>query len=284
MAIPYLNGYTIKPASVNALGIVTFTDGTNDVTPNQQQCEAYGYTYNEILGTCTSFNYNTNLDRSFNNIDNVNKGTGNTTERGTNNTYIIGENNTVKGLSRNNIIIGTDNEISNGVNNTFVYGNKANSIADNSIVLGGNNSTDILGKRQNTTIIYGGITEDASATDAYLNNVTGSYYKPASVANNSILYFQSETIAVRVGGISAGSTGDYKAWVERGVIKNARTTLSIDMSKTAISSSGTTTGWDFESQVSGTDYKQSLTGAANTEIEWVSTIRITEIRTSVDLT
>jgi len=284
MAIPYLNGYTIKPASVNALGIVTFTDGTNDVTPNQQQCEAYGYTYNEILGTCTSFNYNTNLDRSFNNIDNVNKGTGNTTERGTNNTYIIGENNTVKGLSRNNIIIGTDNEISNGVNNTFVYGNKANSIADNSIVLGGNNSTDILGKRQNTTIIYGGITEDASATDAYLNNVTGSYYKPASVANNSILYFQSETIAVRIGGGSTGNTGDYKAWVERGVIKNARTTLSIDMSKTAISSSGTTSGWDFESQVSGANYKQSLTGADDTEIEWVSTIRITEIRTSVDLT
>ena len=30
----------------------------------------------------------------------------NTTETGTNNTYIIGENNTVKGLSRNNIIVG----------------------------------------------------------------------------------------------------------------------------------------------------------------------------------
>ena len=56
------------------------------------------------------------------------------------------------------------------------------------------------------------------------------------------------------------------------------------MSKTAISSSGTTSGWDFESQVSGTDYKQSLTGVDDTEIEWVSTIRITEIRTSVDLT
>ena len=284
MAIPYLNGYTIKPASVNALGVVIFTDGTNDVTPNQQQCEAYGYTYDKASGTCTAFTYSTNLDRNLLNENNNIQGVGNKTETGTNNTYIMGENNTVKGMSRNNIIIGTNNEISNSVNNSFIYGNKANSIADNSIVLGGNNSTDILGKRQNTTIIYGGVTEDASATNAYLNNVTDSYYKPASVANNSILYFQSETIAVRIGGGSTGSTGDYKAWVERGVIKNARTTLSIDMSKTAISSSGTTTGWDFESQVSGANYKQLLTGADDTEIEWVSTIRITEIRTSVDLT
>ena len=283
MATPYLNGYTIKPTLVNALGVVIFTDGTNDVTPNQQQCEAYGYTYDKASGTCTAFTFSNNLQKNIGNENNSIRGAGNKTETGTNNTYIMGESNTVKGMSRNNIIIGTNNEISNSVNNSFIYGNKANSIADNSIVLGGNNSTDILGKRQNTTIIYGGFTEDASATNAYLNNVTGSYYKPATATDNSILYFQSETIAVRIGGGSTGSTGDYKAWVERGVIKNARTTLSIDMSKTAISSSGTTSGWDFESQVSGTDYKQSLTGVDDTEIEWVSTIRITEIRTSVDL-
>ena len=49
---PFLTGYTVKPSSVSGLGIVTFTDGTNQITPNQLQCEAYGYTYNKVTGTC----------------------------------------------------------------------------------------------------------------------------------------------------------------------------------------------------------------------------------------
>ena len=50
--IPFLSDYPVKPNSINGLGIVKFTDGTNDITPNQQQCEAYGYTYDESTGTC----------------------------------------------------------------------------------------------------------------------------------------------------------------------------------------------------------------------------------------
>ena len=103
--IPYLTGFDVKPLSTSSLGIVTFTDGRNAVIPNQLQCEAYGYTYNKADGTCSIFRFNTNLNRSFSNISNKLQGAGNTTETGTNNTYIIGENNTVKGLSRNNIIV-----------------------------------------------------------------------------------------------------------------------------------------------------------------------------------
>ena len=102
--IPYLSGFDVKPSSTSSLGVVTFTDGTNDITPNQLQCEAYGYTYNKADGTCSTFRYNTNLNRSFSNESNKVQGANNTTETGTNNTLIIGQNNTVKGLSRNNII------------------------------------------------------------------------------------------------------------------------------------------------------------------------------------
>ena len=42
--IPFLKDYPVRPLSIDTTGIVTFTDGTNDVAPNQQQCEAYGYT------------------------------------------------------------------------------------------------------------------------------------------------------------------------------------------------------------------------------------------------
>jgi hypothetical protein len=67
MATPFLNGYSVKPASVDGLGIVTFTDGTIAVTPNQQQCEAYGYTYDRASGTCKAFTYSTSLGKSLNN-------------------------------------------------------------------------------------------------------------------------------------------------------------------------------------------------------------------------
>jgi hypothetical protein len=74
MATPFLNGYSVKPATVGGTGIVTFTDGTNEVTPNQQQCEAYGYTYNKDTGTCRAFTYSTTLQNSLISEGNIIKG------------------------------------------------------------------------------------------------------------------------------------------------------------------------------------------------------------------
>lgn len=281
MAIPYLNGYSIKPATISPTGIVTFTDGTNAVIPNQQQCQAYGYTYNEATGTCTAFDFSNNLARSLNNENNIIKGSNNNTDTGTNNSFVIGENNTINGLSRNNVIIGSNNEIANGVDNANVYGTLAQATADNSIVLGGNAGTDILGERQNITLMYGVTTTNNSTVDAYLNNTTNSYFV---VPDNAVIYFQSETLAVRVGGSSgSGAVGDFKAWVERGVVKNARGTLSIDRSRTSPADSGTTTGWSPVNNVSGTNFRQTVKGATDMTIEWVSTIRITQLQTSVEL-
>ena len=281
MAIPYLNGYSIKPATINALGEVIFTDGTNAITPNQQQCEAYGFTYNEATGTCNAFRFSTNLEKSLNTENNNIKGANNVVETGTDNTCIMGENNIVKGISRNNIIIGSNNEIANGVDNANVYGTLAQATADNSIVLGGNAGTDILGERQNITLMYGVTTTDNSTVDAYLNNTTDSYFV---VPDNAVIYFQSETLAVRVGGSSgSGSVGDFKSWVERGVVKNARGSLSIQRSRTSPASSGTTTGWSPINNVSGTNFRQTCKGATDMNIEWVSTIRITQLQTSVEL-
>ena len=129
-SIPFLTGFTVKPLSVSGLGVVSFTDGAREITPNQLQCEAYGYTYNKASGTCSIFRFNTNLNRSFNNSNNSTKGSQNVTETGTNNTLIMGESNTVKGFSRNNIIIGSNNEIANGVNNANVFGTFGEATAD----------------------------------------------------------------------------------------------------------------------------------------------------------
>jgi hypothetical protein len=279
--IPYLSGFDVKPSSTSPSGIVVFTDGTNEIIPNQLQCEAYGYTYNQADGTCSIFRFNTSLDRSFSNATNKLQGTGNTTETGTNNTHIIGENNTVKGLSRNNIIVGNQNEIANNVNNANVFGTLGEATANNSIVLGGNASADNLGERQTMTFIYGKTTTDNSTVDAFLNNTTDSYFV---VPLNTAIYFQSESLAVRVGGSSgSGAVGDFKAWVERGVVINKSGTLSIVRSRTSPASSGTTTGWSPVNSVSGTNFLQTVKGANNMNIEWASTIRMTQIKTGVAL-
>ena len=279
--ISYLTGFDVKPLSTSNLGVVTFTDGTSEIIPNQLQCEAYGYTYNKANGTCSIFRYNTNINRSFSNLSNKLQGTGNITENGTNNSYIIGENNTVKGLSRNNIIVGNQNEIANEVNNANVFGTLGEATADNSIVLGGNASADNLGERQTMTFIYGKTTTDNSTVDAFLNNTTDSYFV---VPLNTAIYFQSESLAVRVGGSSgSGAVGDFKAWVERGVVINKSGTLSIVRSRTSPASSGTTTGWSPINSVSGTNFLQTVKGANNMNIEWASTIRMTQIKTGVAL-
>ena len=278
--IPYLSGFDVKPSSTSVLGVVTFTDGTNDITPNQLQCEAYGYTYNKADGTCSTFRYNTNLNRSFSNESNKVQGANNTTETGTNNTLIIGQNNTVKGLSRNNIIVGNQNEIANGVSNANVYGTFGEATADNSIVLGGNSGSDTLGKRQAIQLIYGTQTTDGVVVDSYLNGISGSYFV---VPENTAIMFEADILAVRVGGTGSGAVGDFKSWIETGVVINKSGTLTVDSSIISHSNSGSTGGWDAVSTVSGTNYIISVEGATDKTIEWVINIRFTQIKTGVAL-
>ena len=278
--IPYLTGFTVKPASISGLGEVTFTDGTNDVTPNQLQCEAYGYTYNKASGTCSTFRYNTNLNRAVANENNKTFGVGNSTQTGTNNTIVMGENNTVRGLSRNSIITGNQNEIANGVNNANVSGTLGEATADNSIVLGGNAGTDSLGERQSITVLYGTETSDNSLVDSYLNNTTGSYFV---IPDNTIVAFQTETVAVRIGGSGAGAVGDFKAFIETGVAINKSGVLSIDKTRVIIANSGSTAGWISDITVSGTNLVQTVKGANNRDLMWATTIRMTQIKTGVAL-
>jgi hypothetical protein len=278
--IPYLSGFDVKPSSTSVLGVVTFTDGTNDITPNQLQCEAYGYSYNKADGTCSTFRYNTNLNRSFSNESNKVQGANNTTETGTNNTLIIGQNNTVKGLSRNNIIVGNQNEIANGVSNANVYGTFGEATANNSIVLGGNSGSDTLGKRQAIQLIYGTQTTDGVVVDSYLNGISGSYFV---VPENTAIMFEADILAVRVGGTGSGAVGDFKSWIETGVVINKSGTLTVDSSIISHSNSGSTGGWDAVSTVSGTNYIISVEGATDKTIEWVINIRFTQIKTGVAL-
>ena len=278
--IPYLTGFAVKPASVSAIGTVTFTDGTNEITPNQLQCEAYGYTYNKVSGTCSIFRFNTNLNRSFDNVNNNTQGSQNTTETGTNNTYIMGENNTVRGFSRNNIIIGSNNEIANGVNNANVFGTLGEVTASNSIVLGGNAPTDNLGERQSIELLYGKQTTNGNTTASTLNNISANYL---TIPDNTAMYFHADCLAVRVGGTGAGTIGDYASFVQRGVVINKSGVLSVNSERDPIKSSGTVGNWRTTGNVSGTNFYIGVRGATDVTIEWACTIKFTQIKTGVTL-
>ncbi len=274
--IPYLKGYDVKPLSTSNLGVVTFTDGNNDIIPNQQQCEAYGYTYNKETGTCTTFRLNTNLVRSFRDLTNKFQGAGNTTETGTNNTYIIGENNTVKGLSRNNIIVGNQNEIANGVNNVSVFGNYGIAERDGEVVIGGGGFSGAgKGNAQSSTITLTGTTTNASATNLFVNGDASNTIIARS-STSSFQGFEATVIGVRTGGSAAsGAVNDRICLRVTGLVF----LKAVDQSSTDLGKSGTTGGWAAEMAFSGTnDMLFAVTGAANMNISWSCTLNLYELK------
>ena len=215
MAIPYISGFTVKPSTISALGIVAFTDGTNEVTPNQLQCEAYGYTYNKASGTCSTFRYNTNLNRAVDNENNSIKGSQNSTQTGTNNTLIMGESNTVRGFSRNNIISGSGNEISNGINNAKVSGVMGKAIRQGEDVLGGGSYNIGAGYTQSSKIQLSHKTTDEEPTSLYVQDIAEQYI---TVQENSILGFEIYLTKLETGG-TAGTLGDFSYRLHKGCVR-----------------------------------------------------------------
>ena len=283
MPISYIAGLSVKPLDVSAIGVVTFTNGMLDaeylpipITPNQRQCEAYGYTYNQADGTCSAFRYNPNLDRNFSNIKNKNYGARNTTETGTNNTLIMGENNTVKGFSRNNIIIGSNNEISNGVNSASILGTYGIAQREGEVVLGGGGFTgEGIGKSQSSTISLSGTTTNSTATSLFVNGNSLT----TIIARNSTSSFQgfeATVLGVRTGGSAAsGSINDRICLRVTGLVF----LKVVDQSSVDLGKFGTTGGWSAEMAFSGTnDMLFQVTGAANMNISWSVTLNLYEIK------
>jgi hypothetical protein len=274
MATPFLNGYSVKPASVDSLGIVSFTDGTNAVTPNQKQCEAYGYTYDRASGTCKAFTYSTSLGKSLNNQSNYVRGANNTTETGTNNTHIMGESNTVKGLSRNNIIVGSNNEIANGVNNAAVFGNYGLAQRPGEVVIGGGGFSGAgKGYAQSSVITLTGTTVGATTTSLFVNGDSATII----IARNGNVFtgFEANTVGVRTGGTNpSGAVNDRIFLKTTGIVYGA----SVNQSITTLGSSGTISGWGGAIEIfEEINIVFRVTGATNMNISWSCTLNLYEV-------
>ncbi len=277
----FIPGYSIKPALISTTGEVLFTDGTDSVHPNQEACEAYGYTYDKASGMCKAYNFSVNLGQSLIDENNFVKGADNTTEKGVNNTYVIGESNSVRGLSRNNMIVGDNNQIGilyedgGGTNNATVLGSRGLAQRDGEVVMGGGGNS--VGKSQSSIIHLSGTTDNEAPTNLLVNGVSGitTIARDSNASSTSFTGFEANVMGVRTGGAAAGNVYDRILLRATGIAYLKADNQSVS----TLGSFGTVTGWTAAVAFSGTnDMHIEVTGSRFMEIEWSCTLNLYEMK------
>jgi hypothetical protein len=216
-----LPGYSVQPAAALESGQILFTDGTNTMFPNQQQCEAYGYKYDKVTGTCSAFTPTMSIPESVKKQHNNIQGNGNSVETGTSNSYIMGESNTIKGLSRNNIVGGSKHEIQNSINNAALFGINADATRQSQFAIGGGDNrittsgTSVFGDRQVSIVNLSCVTTDNTTTNMTVNNLGTDYI---NVKNNCILGWEIYITRLEVAGSSA-TRGNFSYRNQKGVVR-----------------------------------------------------------------
>tara|TARA_R100001530_G_scaffold2033_1_gene3468 strand:- start:124 stop:969 length:846 start_codon:yes stop_codon:yes gene_type:complete len=277
----YKTGFNVKPKETNAVGEVTFTDGTYDFPPNQLQCEAYGYTWNPALGTCTAFRYSNKIATLLNNsTNNVRGGTANA---GTFNSFLNGESNVTEGNNRNILITGQEGEASIGINNGSIIGGKMGKIIrQGEIVLGGGSYNIGAGYTQSSKMQLSCKTTDETATNLAAQDIDGAYI---TLQTNSILGLEIYVTRLETGGAS-GTEGDYSYRVQRAVVRtnDSGTVAIVTHGTTTIGSVGGVDG-DVEVVDSTTDgipmVAIQVADRADVNNLWSATVYLHELRTNI---
>ena len=206
--------FKIKPKEVRKDGTVLFTDGTNNLVPNQLACEAYGYKYDTATGSCVSFKPTVQLDQQLKEPSNTIKGVNNKTNKGTSRSIISGTLNTTKGFNENCFISGVGNTINNGINNATVIGAYGKAIRQGEFVRGGGASNK-ANEPQSSVIQLTCNTTDNTTTNMKVLDLTDEFI---NLQNNSILGFEIYLTRLEIGG-EAGRAGNFSYKHIEGVMK-----------------------------------------------------------------
>jgi len=276
----YKKGHKIKPKEILANGVVIFTDGTNDVSPNQVSCESYGYKWNRKSCRCTAFDSNFKIGKLFKNTTNTNIGAENQIEGATGNTLINGNKNTVKGNSRNLLICGESHEVSNGINNASILGGiKGKLLRRGEVVIGGGSFANTTGETQMSFVQCSNKTTDATATKLRLQYITASDDTDyINLQKNSLVGLEAHILAIVTGG-SSGTAGHYKyIKLKAGVLTDNSLSGTITQSQATVASTGTTGTVTLVTSADGYIAIQ-VTGTANVNIEWSANIHLYELKT-----
>ena len=274
----YKRGFNIKPKEITGIGEVIFTDGTNDVVPNQLSCEAYGYTYNADTGTCVAFEYSTQVQGFFNNVTNNRLGSNNTTEKATNNTLINGTNNLTKGNNNNCLVNGRQHELGNGLNNSAILsGTLGQALNQGEVVISGGGFNEELAMSQMSFIQQSGNTTDATQTALLVQYLPLTYIQKVK---NSVIGFEANVIGVNTG-IGEGSAGQYGyVQVTGAVVFTNGLASTYHQTTTHIVTSGHS-GMHITAEmkdVTATSFGIAVTGLAETYIQWTASIKLWQNR------
>jgi hypothetical protein len=270
----YKKGFKIKPKYVTSIGNVIFTDGTNDVEPNQLTCEAYGYTYNEATGTCTAFDYNTKITNTSDNIYNIVNGELNTTNRGTENTSILGTNNTSSGNNLNVLISGKNHLVENGLNDSsIIAGSFGQATNQGEVVMAGGGFGTTLGLAQTSFVQQSGNTEDGTQTLLYTQNITNKFIEKVP---NAVIGFEANVIGVNTG-VGEGTAGEYGYVQITGAVTFTNGLASTyHQNTTHIVTSGHS-GMNITAvmrDATATSFGVAVTGLEETYIQWTAEVKL----------
>tara|TARA_R110001599_G_scaffold244989_1_gene445242 strand:- start:1323 stop:2162 length:840 start_codon:yes stop_codon:yes gene_type:complete len=273
----FKRGFNIKPKEITGIGEVIFTDGTNDVVPNQLSCEAYGYTYNSDTGTCVAFEYSTQVQSFFSNVSNNNLGSNNTTERATNNTLINGTENLTKGNNNNCLINGRKQELGNGLNNSaIIAGSFGQALNQGEVVLAGGGFGQRLGMAQTSFIQQSGTTTDATETLLTTQNLNSTHILKVA---NAVIGFEANVIGVDIGEDTAG---DYGYVQVTGAVKfDNSLTSSYYQTTTHIVTSGHS-GMNITAKIKDAEaisFSVAVTGIEGKTIQWTADVKLWQNRT-----
>mgnify|MGYP003674045683 FL=1 len=277
----YKKGFNVKPKEINAIGEVTFTDGTYDFPPNELQCEAYGYTYNKSLGTCSAFNYSNKvaalLDNRTNNVK------GGVAEVGTVNSIINGEGNTLKGSNRNAFITGQECEIPIGLNNSSILGGKMGKvIRQGEMVLGGGSYNLGAGYTQSSKMQLSGKTTDASAVKLEAQDIDDAFI---TLQTNSVVGYDIFITRLETGGAS-GTAGQFSYRSNQGAVRvtNTGSIIIYDYQTKTIAKKGVNASFLVVDSTTGgvPSITIEVSDRAAVNNLWSATIYLHEIRTNID--
>lgn len=268
----YKKGFNIKPKEVLRTGEILFTDGTNDVIPNQSACESYGYKYNSATGTCTAFDYDSTLERKFNNIHN--NVSGGVTDNGTQNTILNGQQHITKGNNFNNILNGEKHQIENAIKNANVLSGAYGQIQNQGeVVLSGGGFNEALGMSQMSFVQQSGNTTDATQTSLYTQYITNKFIEKVG---NSVIGFEANVIGVNTG-IGTGTTGEYGYVQVTGAVTFTNGLASTYHQSISHIVAYGTSGMHITAvmkDATATSFGVAVTGLAETYIQWTASIKL----------
>ena len=213
----FRKGFKIKPKEVASDGRVKFTDGTNDIVPDQISCEAYGYKFDNSTGTCYAFKNKIQLEEQLKEPSNTKRGDNNKIMSGTANTLIYGVDNESKGYNRNSLVVGKNNTLNNGLNEATVLGGFGRALRYGEFVVGGgaNGGRNTDNVPQFSVVVMSCNTTDNTTTNMLANGVANQYI---TLQKNSIVGYEIFVTRLETGG-SSGTAGNFSYRHIKGVLR-----------------------------------------------------------------